>query len=230
MFIREYKQINKKTGETYTKHKLVTSVRTDKGPRQKVVMPLGTLTVPRIDWKRLAHALECRITGQQSLLQEHDADLERLALKLVSNNSLSKSLEVLLEAKLEEQESYLKKPGHSRYVPIDLGSVRMKETRSLGAEVLCMRAWDMLDFTGMLKKLGFPATKISIAMALVVGRMVSPGSERHTIEWFQKRSALQEMPGVSDIRRVSKDRFYEAADDLYSRKEHIEDMLFQKER
>ena len=54
-------------------------------------MPLGTLTVPRIDWPRLAHALECRITGQESL-QAHDADLERLVLKLVLNNCLMKIL------------------------------------------------------------------------------------------------------------------------------------------
>jgi len=230
MFIREYTQTNKKTGETYIKHKLVMSVRTENGPRQRVVMPLGTLTVPRIDWKRLAHALECRITGQQSLLKEHDADLELLALKLVSNNDLSKSLEVLREAKLEEHEAYQKKPDRSRYVPIDLNSVRMRDTRSLGAEVLCMKAWEMLDFTGMLKKLGFPATTISISMALIFGRLISPGSERHTIEWFQKRSSLQELPGVSDIRRISKDRFYEAADDLYAKKERIEDMLYLKER
>jgi len=102
MYIREYKIKNKKSGEVYVEHKLVASVRTDKGPRQRVIMPLGTLTVPRIDWKRLAHALECRITGQQSLLGAHDTDLERLALKIVSNNDLSKSLDVLREAKLEE--------------------------------------------------------------------------------------------------------------------------------
>ena len=230
MFIREYKQTNKKTGETYIKHKLVTSVRTDKGPRQRVVMPLGTLAVPRIDWKRLAHALECRITGQQSLLQEHDADLELLALKIVSNNDLSKSLEVLREAKLEEHEAHSKKPDRSRYVPIDLGSVTMRETRGLGAEILCMKAWEMLDLSGILKKSGFSATSISAAMVLIFGRMISPGSERHTIEWFQKRSALQELPGISDIRKISKNRFYEAADDLYAKKERIEDLLFQKER
>ena len=230
IFIREYKQTNKKSGETYVKHKLVTSVRTNEGPRQRIVMPLGTLTIPRIDWKRLAHALECRITGQQSLLQEHDADLERLALKLVSNHDLSKSLEVLREAKLEEYEAYQKQPDRSRYVAIDLNSVKMKETRGLGAEVLCMKVWEMLDFTGILKKLNFSATSIAIAMALIFGRMISPGSERHTIKWFQKRSALQELPGISDISKVSKDRFYEAADDLYLNKERIEDMLFQKER
>ena len=44
-----------KTGENYVKHKLVISVHTTKGPRQKVVMPLGVLTVPRIDRKQLAH-------------------------------------------------------------------------------------------------------------------------------------------------------------------------------
>ena len=230
MYIREYKIKNKKTGAIRVEHKLVTSVRTEKGPRQRVVMPLGTLAVERLDWKRLAHALECRITGQQSLLQEHDADLERLALKIVSNNDLSKSLEVLRGAKLEEQGAYLKKPGRSRYVPIDLSSVQMKETRGLGAEVLCMRAWEMLDFSGILKKLGLGATSLSVAMVLVFGRMISPGSERHTIEWFRKRSAPQELPGMSDIRRISKDRFYEVADDLYDRKERIEDMLFHKER
>jgi transposase len=230
VFIREYKQTNKKTGETYVKHKLVTSIRTDKGPRQKVVMPLGTLTVPRIDWKRLAHALECRITGQQSLLQEHDADLEKLALKIVSNNDLSKSLEVLREAKLEEHESYQRKPDRSRYVPIDLGSVRMKETRGLGAEALCMRAWELLGFSDILKKLKFSVTSISLAMVLIFGRMISPGSERHTIEWFRKRSALQELPGVADRRQYGKDGYYEIADELYAHKERIEDMLFMRER
>jgi len=230
MYIREYKIQNKKTGAIRVEHKLVTSIRTEKGPRQRVVMPLGTLTVERIDWKRLAHALECRITGQQSLLQEHDADLERLALKIVSNNDLSKSLEVLIDAKVEEQEAYQKKPDRSHFVPIDLSSVKMKGTRSLGAEVLCKKAWDMLGFSEILKTLNFQAKTISIAAALIFGRMVSPGSERHTIEWFQKRSAMQELPGISDIRKICKDRFYEAADDLYAKKERIEDMLFRKER
>jgi transposase len=93
-----------------------------------------------------------------------------------------------------------------------------------------MKAWDMLGFTGILKKLKFSATSISIAMVLVFGRMISPGSERHTIEWFRRRSALQEISGVSNLNGCGKDRFYDVADDLYAHKERIEDMLFQKER
>jgi transposase len=228
MYIREYKIKNKKTGETYLEHKLVASVRTDKGPRQRVVMPLGTLTVPRIDWKRLAHALECRITGQQSLLEAHDADLERLALKLVSNNSLSKSLEVLKETK--QQDGQQEKPNHSNYVRIDLNSVKMKETRGLGAELVCMKAWGLLGLTAILQKLKFPTISISIAMVLIFGRMISPGSERHTIEWFRKRSALQEIEGVSNLKKCGKDWYYNIADNLYAHKDRIEGMLFLKER
>ena len=43
MYIREYKIKNKNTGAVRVEHKLVTSVRTEKGPRQRVVMPLGPL-------------------------------------------------------------------------------------------------------------------------------------------------------------------------------------------
>ena len=230
MFIREYKDFDRKTGKIKVKHKLVASVRTDKGPRQRVIMPLGTLAVPRIDWKRLAHALECRITGQQSLLKDHDADLELLALKLVSNNELSKCLEAVAEVRQIEQEQQKKELGRERYVPIDLGSVKLMKTRGLGAELLCMKAWDMLGLTDILKKLKFLQTSITLCMALIFGRMISPGSERHTIEWFRKRSALQELPGASGIKELGKDRFYEAADDLYANKDRIEDMLYSKER
>jgi len=230
MYIREYKQINKKTGEMYYKHKLVASVWTNKGPRQKIIMPLGTLSIPRIDWKRLAHALECRITGQQSLLEGHDIELEQLALKLISNNNLSKSLEVSEKAEQQTQGPQKKTPGDNNYVPIDLNSVKLKSTRSLGAEVICMKAWEQLGLTNILKKLKLSVTTISIAMALIFGRMISPGSERHTMEWFRKRSALHEIPGVSNLGNCGNDRYYNAADELYDHKDQIEDMLYQRER
>jgi len=225
MFIREYKQKNKKTGETYVKHKLVASVWTADGPRQKVIMPLGTLTIARIDWKRLAHAIECRITGQQSLLEEHDAELEQLALKLVSNNKLSKGLELQTEEEQNADQS-----NNSRFIPIDLNSVKLKETRSLGAEMICSKMWEMLGFECILKGQGLSAVEISIARVLIFGRLISPGSERHTIEWFRKRSALQEIPGMSDLRDCGKDRFYNLADVLFSHKDAIEAALYKKER
>jgi transposase len=223
MFIREVKTTNKNTGEVYVKHKLVESVRTDKGPRQRTIMELGRLTVPRVDWKRLAHALECRTTGQQSFLDESDQEIERLALSLASNNKLSKHLAA----------GGGKGPsggGERQYARIDMGSVKTKETRSVGPELLCMRAWEALGLGGVLKGLGSAPKLAAAAAALVFGRMVSPGSERHTVEWFRKRSALQELPGLADISGCGKDLFYEAGDWLYAHKEATEDMLYHKER
>ena len=229
MFIRESKTTNKKTGEVYVKHQLVASVRTEKGPRNRVVMGLGTLSVPRIDWKRLAHALECRITGQMSLLEGHDADLEALALKLASNYGLSKNLRAPA-ATGGRQEGQERENGRGQFVSIDIGSVKLRRTRGLGAELLCMKAWELLGLTGILGRLRVSVTSLSLIMALVFGRLISPGSERHTIGWFQKRSALQELPGITDLKNCGKDRFYNAADELYGHKERIEDLLYARER
>ena len=64
MFIREYKTKNKKTDKIYKTHKLVESIRTEKGPRQRIVMGLGTLTLPKKQWKKLAAVIETKLTGQ----------------------------------------------------------------------------------------------------------------------------------------------------------------------
>ena len=58
--------------------------------------------------------------------------------RVVSNNDLAKSLEVMRGAMLEEQAMLMKRPDRNRYVPIDLNSVSLKETGGLGAEVICM--------------------------------------------------------------------------------------------
>jgi len=47
MFIRESKTRNKKTKKVYIKHALVESVRTERGPRQRVVLTPGRLAVGR---------------------------------------------------------------------------------------------------------------------------------------------------------------------------------------
>ena len=255
MYIREYKQTNKKTGKVYVNHKLVVGVRTDKGPRQRVIMTLGTLTLPRERWKQLAAELEYRITGQQTLSEARDADLELLALKLVSTKDLAKCLEALNEPGLQQsdsmsesstdaikdltgclvsetgpQKSEVQETSHPTDITINLGSIKLQKARTLGAEVLCKKTWDLLGLTGILKDLGLTDTSISLAMAIVFGRMIAPSSELKTIRWFRNKSALQELDGVSDLSRCGKDRYYNVADTLYAHKETIEDRLFQKER
>jgi len=80
MFVRQYKTKNKKTGKIYIKHQLVQSYRTAAGPRQRVIMNLGKLSLAKQEWRRLAFALEGRLSGQQSLVEEPEitSEVERV--------------------------------------------------------------------------------------------------------------------------------------------------------
>ena len=220
MFIRENKTTNKKTGDVYIKHVLVEAVRINGEPRQRVVMGLGRLELHRREWKKLAHALECQLSGQLTLLEDNDKYIEDLALSLVSNNKLSRKLEIL-ESGAEQSD-----PGN--YVQIDLGSISTEKTRSIGAELACQDAWDLLRFDQILKDCGFTPNQRAVTKALIFGRLISPGSERHTVEWFQKRSALTEFPGC-DITNLGKNKFYETGDKLFENKDRIEESLYHRQ-
>lgn len=221
MFIRETKTHNKKLGKVYIKHQLIESVRIDGKPRQRIIMNLGQIDLPRYEWKKLAHALECQLTGQSSLLETCDQFIEGLALSLVSNNKLAQKLS-LAESAGEQQED-------SGAITMDLSSIYTEKTRFLGAELVCQNIWDLLGFDKILKDCGFSGNYRSIAKALVFGRLISPGSELHTMEWFRKQSGLSELPG-SDVMSCGKDLFYEIGDRLYQNKDKIEAFLVQKQQ
>ena len=217
-FIREYKTRNKKNGETYIKHRLVESVWTEKGPRQRVIMNLGQLTLARSEWKKLAHALECQLSNQETLLESIDQDVETLAMKLISNNRLSESIKTQSEDTDEPD-----------FKTIDVKSLVASKSRTLGAELVCQHIWGLLGFDQILKECGFMERERILAKAVIFSRLISPGSERHTIEWFHKRTALPEFPGA-DISALGKDKFYEIGDMLYDQKDKLEELLFHQER
>jgi len=54
MFIRETETKNKKTMSVYKTHKLVESYRTEKGVRQRVIMSLGALSLPKNRWRMVS--------------------------------------------------------------------------------------------------------------------------------------------------------------------------------
>lgn len=218
MYIRESKTYNKKNGEIYLRHHLVEAVRTENGPRQRVIMPLGQLTLPKAEWKKLAHALECQLSNQETLLSGIDSDIEILALKLISNNRLTDSI------KAQSTET-----GEKNLITIDAASLATSKSRSLGTELVCQHIWELLGFDAILKKCSFNAQEQALAKAILFGRLISPGSERHTIAWFNQRTALPEFPGA-DISAIGKNKFYEIGDLLYDQKDKLEELLYHRER
>jgi hypothetical protein len=67
MFIRAIRKENRGSTQVYFYHQLFESVRTPRGPRQCILLNLGTLEIPPGEWKELANRIEELYLGQQSL-------------------------------------------------------------------------------------------------------------------------------------------------------------------
>ena len=81
MFIRKVPHKNKKNRRGYFTYKLVESVRTERGPRQRDVLNLGVrFDLPREHWKELANCIEVTLTGQRPLF-DYPKKISTLAKK-----------------------------------------------------------------------------------------------------------------------------------------------------
>jgi transposase len=213
MFIRAAKTKNQKTGEIYLKHQLVESYRTEKGPRQRVILNLGQLSLDKRQWRRLAFELENRLSGQDSLLD--DPAIEHAADEILKNYDFYK-----LRVKKETQ------PSH--WLKVDLAKLAVSNNRSLGPELAADYSWDLLGLDRILKDAGMDSKKISIAKALIFAKLISPSSEASALQWITKRSSCAELIDRR-LSNLKKDALYETGDALYYLKDHIEKSLAQKE-
>lgn len=218
MFIREYKTKNKKTNSIYITHRLVQSIKTEKGPRQRIIMNLGNLCLPKSEWKKLAYALEAKITGQTSLL-ENEPEVERVASKALEHSRLVQNIKEYEIIKKKNQE----------LITIDLKSLKTRKNRTLGPELVGSNAWELLDFDEILAECGLDKRQLALSKAVIIGRLVSPGSDLSTYRWFQGRSSLNELLNT-DLSDTGKDMFYEIADDILACKDKIEQALRLREK
>ena len=215
MFIREYKTKNKKTGTTYITHRLVESYATDNGPRQRIILHLGTITIPKNQWRDLAIVLESKISGQQ--LIEHAPELEKIAEHSVRHSNLMQ----------EKKENNIKKKDSKEMLSIDLNSIQSNEHRSLGAELVANEMWNKLGFEEILSHCRFTNKEVALAKVVITGRLISPSSDFDTWQWLNNRTSMIEMIPV-DLKGKGKNQIYEIVDKLFENKEIIERMLKQK--
>lgn len=218
MHIATIKTKNPKTGQVYVNHKLVQTVRTEKGPRNRIIMSLGKLDLSRDDLKKLAFVLEGRITGQASLFEEEE-HIARIADETMAHldfNRLSKK-----EKESRQQEDFAA-------VPVFLDKTTLSEARSLGPELVGHHLCQELKLDDILEQCGFNTYQRSLAQAVVIARLVEPDSERQTQEWIKKRTALTELLAV-DLSQAGKNQVYTIADQLLAHKVFIEKSLRETE-
>jgi len=213
MFIRKVPHKNRKNRKEYYTYKLVESIRTERGPRQRDILNLGVdFNLPKEHWKDLANCIEGIITGQQSLI-DYPKAIRTLARRY-ARRIIREQASVIAEGEGIPPD----------YATIDVNSVENEEARTVGAEYVVYQAIKELELDRKLRELGLNRYQVATSLGIIAGRMIVPGSERATHYWLQNGSALDELMGV-DFSILSLDRVYKVSDLLLKYKDALEEHL-----
>jgi transposase len=211
MFIRNVHKRNKNSSKIYECQQLVESVRTEKGVRQKLLLSLGRLSLAKDKWPRLAKRIEAIIQGQKTFIKEI-SEIEELAQKFAQQIINKHSIDI----------------GTNDFHTVDIHSLQNYRLRYIGAEYLGLTIFNQLQLSQCLNALGFSKRQIEVAMLLIIGRLVHPGSERHLYNWAKHLSGLDELI-KTDFNRLSLNSLYKVMDLLFENKPEIEAHLRAKE-
>ena len=214
MFIREIEKKNPNSDKVFPCHRLVESVRTLRGPRQRVLMNLGKLDLPKEQWKQLADRIEEIVHGQSQRLIAVPAQIEAPAQHFA---------QLLIKKQLAETSEELP-TDQPDFQSVDVNGVCSSETKSIGPEHIGLEAMKGLGFFDLFEHLGLSKAQSDLATMLIVGRLVHPSSERELIRYARERSGLDELLGT-DFSHMSQNALYRASDRIIENREEIEKFL-----
>ena len=220
MFIRTTRKIDPVTKKCYFSLQLIESVRTERGPRQRILLNLGN--IPDLDagqLKQLANRIEEIVCGQ-TICVCSSAIIESLA-----QSYASRLVKNLAKPALNEEAT----AAVPDYVTIDLQSVVHQEARTVGAEDLLLRTAKQLKFPEKLAKLGLSKKQTSIALGSIIARAIFPASERATHSRLVGQSGLGELLDI-DFASTSLNQFYEISDKLLSHKKELEQHIAEQQK
>jgi len=220
MYIRAIKAApNPKNGAVYITHQLVESHRTEKGPRQRMIMHLEALELPRMRWRELAVALEAAVTGQP-LPCPIAADIQAVAAAYMAQHGVK---DALRHAEVDRRGA-----SEHKLVPVDLESLSNSLIRSLGCELVGHAFYQRLGFPELMAACGLDAYQRDLAEAVILGRLIAPHSDLGTWHWLRAQTSLPEFL-ASDLEKAGKDAVYEIADRLWVHHKALEAGLRERE-
>lgn len=213
MFIRKTTNTHPKTKKQYFVYQLVESVRTPKGPRQRILLSLGgDLDLSEQDFKLLSNRIEEILNGSYTLLP-YPEEIETIAQKCVSELVRQRS-------KVSEQSP----TPELDYQTIDMQSIEPQEPRTIGTEHLLYQMAEQIGLPKKLRELGLSEREAALSLGTIIGRAAFPASERATHEWLLQRSALGELLDF-DFQKTSLRSLYQISDTLLSHKKTLEQYL-----
>lgn len=202
MYLRSV--VKKKRGKAYRYWLLVESIRTARGPRQRVVANLGDISsYSKRQWESLAARL-----GE-------DTDIGSLKERVKKPRRGRPKKHVLRLVGKDKS-----------WITVRLGEVGWKDPRSFGDVYVGLELWNWLGLGKVLRDhvQGYRDIPIeTIASLMAVNRLVAPASEWAMVRWWS-RTALPELLGLPRG-RVDDNRLYRCLDALQSCKRQIENHL-----
>jgi len=218
MYIKKTLKTDSKTKKTYISYHLVESVRTEKGPRQRTLLYMGSeLELPEGEHKLLAGRIDEIIKGESSLVP-YAADIERLAQAYASQ------LIRRLSTPKDRFECHENSDVDPEFVSINVNSIEQSDQKSIGSEHLMLQMAKQLKLPQQLKDLGFSKKDVSVALGSIIARAVFPDSERATHTWLCNDSGLGELLDF-DFKKASLDKLYQISDKLLIHKDELEKHL-----
>jgi transposase len=196
MFLRRFER--RKNGKPHSYWALAESYRTAKGSRQRIVAYLGELTESEQDgWAKLGSHLDGEAKARRPQLTFFDPPRRD-------------------------------EPRDDEPLLVKLSSIRLERTRDFGDVWLAWGLWRMLGLDELLEELIEPGREdvswATMAAILTIARFCEPSSELHIADTWYRRTALEELLGVT-AEQIHTDRLYKALDQLLPHKESLEKHL-----
>jgi PAS domain-containing protein len=110
---------------------------------------------------------------------------------------------------------------------VDVDTLKHKDAREIGAEWMCFQGLEQLQLGKKLESLGWEEESIKLAFTQIISRAVYPFSENRTSRWIKENSAVCEITGYP-VEKITKDKLYKSALDLYKIKDNLEKHLSKK--
>ncbi|MDE2645934.1 MAG: IS1634 family transposase [Bacteroidota bacterium] len=207
MFIRS-QSYTLKSGKTVQTFTLLEAYRVHGNPRQRTLLNLGhNFKIPKKNWRILTQMVEDQLRGIPPLPFEDEA-LQTASQRIVE--------------RLHETGYDIHAPRDDRDV-ILTDEITHEATRTVGGERVALKALQLLGFAPILRGLKWNQNQMDWATVLVVGRMLSPGSEAQTYDWMCDRSSILEL---LQAKCPSERSLYDVGDLLYTNRKAIMAQLF----
>ena len=216
MYFRSSLRNNPATKQSEGYWRLVESYRNEFGRVcHRTLYNVGFITFDSDKLVTIQRVLNNRLERKAPLFEETDQEAISIADKywqeMVSKKKIDVSDQVFEKSK--------------RLVDID--TLKNKDAREIGAEWMCFQGLEQLQLKEKLIALGWEEEAIQLALTQIISRAVYPFSENRTSRWIKENSAVCEITGYP-IEKITKDKLYGSALNLYKIKDSLEKHLSSK--